>query len=215
MSRTRTWERWSPASGIAFVVLLIVGFMLIDIPSGDDPAQKIANFYNDGGNRAQVIIGGYLMILSGVFFFWFLASLRSRLLAAEGAPGRLTAIVFGSGLVFAAMVMLAGAVFISVAGNIAFGDEKFVSVEAARLLPEVGYPILLISGAFAGIAMIDAASVLILRTRTLPVWLAWWGFATALLLLISFLFFPILLLLLWVVFVSIALLRLEPAGVPD
>jgi hypothetical protein len=214
MSRS-TWERWAPVSGIAFVVLLVVGFSLLNLPSGDDSAAKIAKFYNDDGNRAQLIIGGYLMILAGVFFFWFLASLRSRLLAAEGAPGRLTAIAFGSGLVFNAMVMLAGAVFISVAGNIAFGDEKFVSVEAARLQPELGYPIFLIAGAFAAIAMVDAASVLIVRTRALPAWIGWFGFVTALVLLASFLFFPILLLLLWVLFVSIALLRLEPAAVPD
>ena len=208
------WARWAPISGIVFVVLFVVGFSLIDFPSGDDSAAKIASFYNDGGERAQLIIGCYLLVLSALFFLWFLASLRSRLLAAEGPPGRLTAIAFGSGLVFVGLLMVAAAVFMTVAANITFGDEKFAGVEAARLLPNLGYPVLLIGGMFAAIAMIDATCVLIMNTATLPRWIAWFGFVAAAVLLVSFLFFPIILFLLWVLFTSVALYRAGPTGVP-
>jgi hypothetical protein len=208
MSDSR-WERWAPIAGIAFVVLFVAGVSLSvgNIPSADDSAQKIANFYNDKGNRAQVIIGAYLLWLAGVFFIWFLASLRTRLLAVEGAPGRLTSIVFGSGLVFVAMLMVAAACFASIAGDITFGDEKFVSVDGARFIPELGYPILLIGGAFAAIAMIDMASILIVRTGVLPRWIGWFGFFAAVALLFAVIFIPILALLLWVLFVSVAMLR--------
>ena len=46
--------------------------------------------------------------------------------------------------------------------------------------------------------MIDAASVLILRTGVLPAWIAWLGFVAAVVLLIAFLVFPIVALLVWV-----------------
>ncbi len=213
MSESR-WARWGAISGIVFVVLFVVGFSLIDFPSGDDSVAKITSFYNDNGERAQLIIGCFLLTLSAVFFLWFLASLRARLLEVEGPPGRLTSIAFSGGIVFVTLLMVAAAVFMSVAANITFGDEKFGGAESARLLPGLGYPILLIGGMFAAIAMIDATSVLIIRTSTLPRWIGWFGFVTAVVLLFSFLFFPLLLFLLWVVFTSVALYRASPPGVP-
>jgi hypothetical protein len=213
MSNSR-WDRWGPIAGIVFVVLLVVGLNLAlsDLPAGDDPSSKFTSFYNDKGDRAKVIIGGYLIVLSGVFFFWFLASLRVRLLEAEGVPGRLTSIAFGSGLAFVTLLMTSAAALMTVAADISFGNEKFVSPEAARLLPELSYPILLIAGAFAAIAMIDATSILALRTRVLPRWIGWFGFFAAIVLLFGFLFIPLVALVLWVLFVSVAMLRAPRAA---
>jgi hypothetical protein len=60
---------------------------------------------------------------------------------------------------------------------------------------------------FSAIAMIDAASVLIVRTGVLPKWIGWFGFVAAVGLLFAGFFLPLVLLLLWVVFVSVTLLR--------
>src|SRR5438128_7075137 len=95
-------DRWGPIAGIVFVVLFFVAISLIDIPAGDDSTKKITDFYNDGGDRAKIIISTYLFVLAGVFFFWFLASLRDRLIAVEGEPARLTVITFAGGNVFIA-----------------------------------------------------------------------------------------------------------------
>ena len=209
MSRPRS-DLWGPIAGIVFVVLFVVGFSLFDAPSGDDSVSKITSFYNDSGDRAQLIISSYLLILSGVFFIWFLATLRNTLTAAEGESGRLALIATMSGVIFTALLMVAAAMFMTVAADITFGDEKFVSVEAARLLPEVGYPILLIGGMFAAAAMIDATSIVILRTGVLPKWIAWFGFVAAIGVLFSVFFLPMGLLVLWVLFVSVALLRRRP-----
>jgi hypothetical protein len=215
MSDSR-WDRWGPIAGIVFVVLLFVGLTLAvnDLPNGDDSLAKIASFYNDSGKRAETIIGGYLMMLSALFFLWFLASLRVRLLEVEGPPGRLTSIAFGGGVVFAALTMAAAAAFMTVAADVSFGGENFAGPEAARYLPELGYPLLLLGGGFAAIAMIDAASVLIMRTGVLPVWIAYFGFFAAVVLLFGFLFIPMGVLLLWVLFVSIAMMRARPAPGP-
>lgn len=213
------FDRWGPIAGIVFAVLFVVGLSLINIPAGDDSAQEITNFYNDSGDRAQTIIGGYMLILAGVFFFWFLASLRTRLIAVEGEPARLTPIVFGSGLVFIALLMVSACAFMSVAGDITFGGEEFANADAARYLPTLGYPLLVIGAMFAAIAMIDAASVLIRRTGVLPVWIAYFGFFTAVALLFAVIFLPMITLVLWVLFVSVAMLRARPVvgfpAVPD
>jgi hypothetical protein len=213
-------EPWGPIAGLVFVVLFLVGVMLLDIPEGDASVQEITSFYNDGGERAQLIISSYLLVLAGVFFLWFLASLRRTLIAAEGEPARLTAIAFAGGVVFVGLLMAAACTFMTVAADITFGDEKFVSADAARLLPELGYPLLFIGAMFAAIAMIDAASVVIMRTRVLPTWIGWFGFVAAVALLFGFLFFPMLFLLVWVAAVSGSLLtaRAQPgapaAGAP-
>jgi hypothetical protein len=201
------WERWGPVAGVVFVVLFIVGLTLNNIPSGDDSAAKITSFYNDGGDRAQVIISSYVLWLAGLFFLWFIASLRTRLFAVEGVPGRLSLIAFGGGLVFIAMLMAAAAAFASVAGAITFGGEDFGGAEGARYLPELGYPFLLVAAPIAAIALVDAASVLIVRTKMMPAWIGYFGFVAAVALLFSGLFFPILLFLLWIVFVSVAMWR--------
>ncbi len=218
---TSRFDRWGPIAGIVFAVLFVVGIAMTvgNLPQGDDSAQEISNFYNDSGDRLQLIAGGYLMILAGVFFFWFLASLRTRLIAAEGEPSRLTPIAYGSGLVFTGLLMASACAFISVAGDVSFGGEKFASADAARYLPELGYPLLVIAGMFAVIAMIDAASIVIRRTGVLPVWIAYFGFVTAVILLASVFFIPMVLFVLWVVFVSVAMLRARPVvgtpSVPD
>jgi hypothetical protein len=214
MSGSR-WERWGPLAGIVFVVLFVVGLTLNNIPSADDSAAKITSFYNDGGDRAQVIISSYLLWLAGLFFFWFVAGLRARLIAVEEAPGRLTSITFGGGLVFIGMLMAAAACFASVAGDVTFGGEDFVGVDGARFIPELGYPLLVIGGMFAAIAMIDAASILIVRTGVIPTWIGYFGFVAAVALLFAGFFLPMIFFVLWILFVSIAMLRAptEPAQV--
>lgn len=211
MSESR-WDRWGPIAGIVFVILFVAGFLVMNTPDTDDPLTKIKAFYDDGGNRAQIIISYYLLVLSAIFFFWFLASLRARLLAVEGPPGRLTSITFGSGLVFAALLLVGASCFAFIAGEITFGDVKNINPELERILPDLGYPILLIGGMFAAIAMIDATSILIVRTGFVPKWIGWFGFATAIGLLFAFFFVPMILLVLWVLFLSVALLRSAPTA---
>jgi hypothetical protein len=211
--RDRRWEQWAPLSGLVFIVLFIIGILLFATPDSDNPADRILSFYDDKGHRTQNIVSGYLLTLAGVFFYWFLASLRVTLSRIEGVPARLTSIVYGSGLVFIAMLMSAAVCFSFVSGEITFADTA-VSPELARVLPDMGWGFLLLGGAFSAIAMIDAASVLIVRTGVFPRWVGWLGFVVALGLLVSFLVFPIALLLIWIGVVSLALLAANGVPVP-
>jgi hypothetical protein len=211
--RDSRWARWAPVGGIVFIVLFIVGMVLFSTPDVDNSAERIRAFYDDKGNRTELIICGYLLVLSGIFFLWFLASLRSKLLEAEGGTGRLTSIVFASGIVFTAMLMTAAGSFMFVAGEITFADAP-VHPEIARVLPDIGFTFLTIAGAFAAIAMIDAASVLIIRTGVFPRWIGWLGFLVAVVLLAAALVFPIGALLIWVGVMSLALLQSNGVNLP-
>lgn len=211
--RDSRWARWAPIGGLAFIVLFVVGMLLYSTPDVDNTPERIRSFYDDKGNRAEQIIAGYLLVLSGVFFLWFLGSLRARLQEVEGGQGRLTSIMFASGIVFVAMLMSAAACFMFVAGEITFADAP-VDPEIERVLPDFGFAFLTVAGAFAAIAMIDAASVLIIRTGVMPNWIGWLGFVVALALLIGALVFPMAALLVWVGVVSLALLQGNGVAVP-
>lgn len=211
--RDSRWTQWAPVGGIVFIVLFAIGMLLFDSPDVDNTKEAIGAFYDDKGNRTELIIAGYLIVLSGVFFFWFLGTLREKLLAAEGGQGRLTSIAFASGVVFTAMLMAAAGSFMFVPGEITFVDAP-VDPEIARVLPHLGFTFLLIPGAFAAIAMVCATSVLIVRTGVFPMWIAWLGFLVALVLLASALFLPFLALLIWVGVMSLVLLAANGVNVP-
>jgi len=117
--------------------------------------------------------------------------------------------------VFIAMLMASAACFASVAGDITFGNEKFVGVDGARFIPELGYPLLIIGGMFAAIAMIDAASILIVRTKVLPTWIGYFGFVAAVALLFAGFFLPMIFFVLWIVFVSVAMWRAPGEAAPS
>src|SRR6187200_1957428 len=105
MERGR-FVRYGALSGIVAVILIIVGFSIFasDIPDADDAAQKWQTFFLDHQDRVQT--GMTLISIGGLFFLWFLGSLREGIAAVEGGA-RLASIAFGGGLV-AVSVLSAG-----------------------------------------------------------------------------------------------------------
>jgi hypothetical protein len=198
--------RLAAASGFAFVALFVAALFVLDIPGHDDSEEIVNAFYADSGNRARVVIAAYLLAIAGLSFLWFLAHLRGRLSAAEGEPATLSAVSFAGGVVFVAM-LFAGAAAQS--PTYAFSVDLFDEPQsqlARATIPHQGYSAL-IFGLLAAALTVASASLAIMRTEVYPLWLAWLGFAVAVLLLFGLLFLPILALLVWVLAVSVVLLR--------
>ncbi len=172
------WERNAPLTGIGAVLLWIVGTFLLekdDRPEGKDTAAFVAWVEK---NDTTIITGAILFGFGVILFIWMLASLRAALFAAEGGTGRLSTIVFGSGIATAVSMMFtvmphAQAAFDS-------GDISDTSVDA---LVHMG-------DAFFGgvelfaIPMLAATGLVGLRFGALPRWLAWFSLALALILVI-------------------------------
>src|SRR6266516_7937096 len=110
----KTWARWSPATGIVFVVLWIVAFAISDgSPASGSSDAIIGAYYANGGHRARDIASLFLILAAALLFLCFLSSLRSRLARAEGRAGPMTAAAFGAGLVSTALWFVAIVVFTS------------------------------------------------------------------------------------------------------
>ena len=163
----RRWEQFAAASGIAFVVVILISFLLPGEapPQFDDSIQEIQSFYVDNGDALQA--AAFLTGLAAFFFLWFLGRLRSAMARAEGEAGRLSSVAFGAGILVLALAL----------GSTAVGDVLAVRVAqigdpaVTRALFELQNLTIAFSS-FAFAALVAAASVVAVRTGLLPPWLA-------------------------------------------
>jgi hypothetical protein len=176
--RLEQWARFAPLTGVAAVVFWVVGFFLFlttEVDGAETAAEILAGYEND---ENAILFAGWVFVLGGVFFLWFLGTLRARLFAAEGLPGRLTGIAFGAGIATAVfLISLPGG---DMAGVLADDLEP----QAAQALNEIGTAGF-VGAEFSAIALVVATALLILRTGVLPKWLAWVSLLLGLFLLIA------------------------------
>ena len=201
-------QRWTALSGSIFVVLMLGGAsFILDVPKGDASPQEIATYLTDSGNHTRNIVGAYLWVLGGLAFLGFVTGLRAVLRRAEGDPGTLSNLVFGAGVVFTAVWSVSAAALASVAYTVEFSDARVSNPDLVTVLPSLGGLLLLLGGGFAGILLLTATTILIVRTGVLPRWLAWFGIIVAIALVFDVTYVNILPLVAWVLVASIVLLR--------
>ena len=198
--------RWAPLSGIVFVALWIGGFAILVANSPGDSDADILSHYANSGNRGGDQMGFFLILAAGLFFLWFLALLRSRLAHAEGEPGPYTALAFGAGLVASALWIVADVFFIAISYTAQETKEFKVDPNTERLISEMGYLFFVLGTPVAALLVIST-SLLAVKERIMPKWLAWLGLVLAVPMVLIFLaVIPFLLFLGWVLAVSIVLL---------
>ncbi len=171
---TRGWERLAAGLGVVFVVLQVgAGAMLAGAPALDAPSPEIQSYLVDDG--VNVLATATMAALAAFFGLWFLGSLRTFLERAEGAPGRLSKVVFGAGLVTIGMATTASLP----TAALAWGDTaELAEPGLVRAVWNLNTLALVPIGGSAG-AFCLAAALVILRTRVLPVWIGWIGVLAA------------------------------------
>ena len=205
------YERLAPLTGIAFVVLTVVGVLIATKDSPDDfpgEVQQIVEYYTDG--KDSIITGSWIAIVGVLFLFWFAGSLRERLGFAEGGAGRLASVAFGGGVAAATILLVFNAV--NLIGALRVEEHDEIAPETATALSDASNGLIGTALPVAMAAMIGAAGVVAIRTGALPRWLG----IVSLVLMVGLLILPIawiLLLpaLLWVLVVSV-LLYTRPAA---
>lgn len=173
------WERLAAATGIAFAVVGAIGLLIVPLPPEPGAsAEAITSYFTE--NRSRLLAQVWILGLAGVFFLWFLGSLRSYLRAAEGETGRLSAVVFGAGIAaFAAFgtgTGVAGALAHSVAQEADPGVTVALERFAQMALAGTSFPLFV---------LLVAASLVSGRTRAFPAWLGWLGWVLAALALVA------------------------------
>ena len=202
-TRPQGWalDRYAPLSGVLAVIGWVVGIVLIDVvESKDTGAELLASYKADEG---RILAAGIVWLIGTAFFVWFLGSLRSRLLAAEGGDGRLTSIAFAGGVGTAiCLALLPGPDMAAALSN----DD--LDASAALALGNMGDAFFLAAEYLLPVLLV-ASALIALRYGGLPRWLAWIQVLIALVLLSGVLGWAALIFAfpLWVLVVSYLLWR--------
>ena len=173
-------------AGVAFAFLFLMGAAMMNIPLGATD-EKLVAWWSDSGNQLASVISMYSFVLAGLCFLVFLVQLRSRLLTAEGGTGTLTTLVVASGVVVVAMLFAAaasrGAIGYAIKGPAS--NESLPGPDTLRYMPQTGYAELGVGGLLAAAVMMVTMSLLIVRTAVFGRWLAWFGAAGALVIVVA------------------------------
>ncbi len=160
-------EWLAPLSGILFVALLIVGFAITgETPDPtEDSAQEVIDYAID--NDSELMLGGGLVSLSGVFMVFFGSWLRKALAAAPGAGGA------AANVAFAGAIIIAGAAATSGTISFALGDlADDVSPEAVEALNALSWDFFFPLAVGVTTLMVGAGLSIALY-GPLPKWLGW------------------------------------------
>jgi hypothetical protein len=154
------------STGAAFLEIASIGTW----PAASNPS--FTSFLTQ--NRTPILAQSLLFVFSSAAMIWFLGYVRARLLRSEGAPGTLSSIAFGAGLISAAMnisgqaaqivLTLPSAASLDTHAAGAFEDLCLVTLTLAEV------PL---------VVMFAAIAVLSLGPRAYPAWLGWIAVAVA------------------------------------
>jgi hypothetical protein len=164
MTRSKEWL--VPLTGLGFVVLGIVSFVLIGEPeSADKPVQEIVDFYVD--DKSAIEVGAALGTFAGVLLVFFGAYLRKVLRAA--APGdEILSLVAFSGLLVVAIFSALDSMILFAAAEAA-EDVDPVALQAMQAIWDNDFLV-----AVLGVELfLWATGIAALRTGALPKWLGW------------------------------------------
>ncbi|MDP8956554.1 MAG: hypothetical protein M3N24_06315 [Actinomycetota bacterium] len=166
----RRWEQVAAATGIAFVVLLVIGtFIAGQPPDADARAGEIRSYFAD--KRSAIEFQAFVLGLAGILFIWFAGTLRAFLASAEGESRRLSLISFAGAIGVLSTLVPTVVVNLTLASG---GVSGAVGEALFRYASWYGVLVVFSVAVFVGAASLSAG-----RTGVLPQWFAWAGLAVA------------------------------------
>jgi uncharacterized membrane protein len=170
--------RGAAIAGVIFSVLLIVGVGLARYAVPADPNLP-GVWMTDPDRRNAVRFALDLVPFAGIAFLWFIGVLRNRL--GELEDQFFATVFLASGLLFVACLFVAAAVMGALIESVAAGN---IDSETYYFGRRVGDALVnLFAMKMAGVFMISACTIG-LRTAIFPRWVAFSGYACALVLLV-------------------------------
>lgn len=176
ISRRRRVES-AAAAGVIYAILGATAMILIrSIPPPSSSEAEWIEWIADASNRRSLFIALSISSISAVAFLWFVAVVRRRIGELED---RFFATVFlGSALVHVAL-WLVGMSILAAPAMLNTGDSP-MGWEVFQLAEGTAIGILLVAGPRIQAVFVASTSTLFLRTRVVPTWLSYLGYAIAL-----------------------------------
>jgi len=164
MSNTN-WDRLAPLTGVAFFVIVVVGFLIGgDTPGAHDSTVKVAAFYTK--HRDQQMVVSFIVALGAAFLPFFVVTLK-RALDWSGGTGRLANAALAGGILYAAGFFFISTVHLALADSA--GKTPANVTQTLNVLDNNDFiPV----AAGLGIFLISVG-LASLRHAALPAWLGW------------------------------------------
>jgi uncharacterized protein DUF4386 len=164
MTRSKEWL--VPLTGLGFVVLGIVSFILAgEPPSADDPVREIVDYYVDDKDSVQA--AAFVGVAATVLLIFFGAYLR-KILRAGAEEGEMLSLVAFMGVAIVA-VGVAIDTTIGIALSEAADDIDPAAVQALQALWDNDFVPL----ALGVTVFLSATGLSVIRSGVLPKWLGW------------------------------------------
>jgi hypothetical protein len=203
-----TTPRAAAMAGIVFSVLLGFALVVIRVSLPADPGQDVG-WLADPAKRTWVGVAVNLVPFAGIAFLWFIGVIRD--LIGRHEDRFFATVLLGSGLLFVAMLFVSGAVAAGLRLEVTAHDASVSSSDMWRIDARITALLLNVYAMRMAAVFTISVATIALRTQVMPRWLAFSGFAIAFVLLVSLgiapwvgLLFP-----LWILLVSIHILRLS------
>jgi hypothetical protein len=205
--------RAAAIAGIVFALLLGTALVLLRISVPANP-RDAPTWLDDEWHKNTVVVALNLVPFAGLAFLWFVGVIRDRIGAAED---RFFATVFlGTGLLFVAMLFVAGAVAGGLIATESRRGSGAISPEVWRLGRQTSFLVLNVYAMRMAGAFTISTTTIALRLGIVPRWLAAFGWVVAVILLVTIerfawvqILFPV-----WVLVLSIHLLVHPPVERP-
>jgi hypothetical protein len=162
------FPRFAPLTGIVFVVLLILAFVVIEgeTPDIDDSAQKITSFYHD--DQGKHIAAVVLVALSTIFLTVFAVSLR-EFLRLPGESDFWPTVALVGGAVAVAGFLIAAGIHLALID----GGDKNISPDAMVALNALDADDFFGFATPLGIMLLGAGGATLRAGAALPKWMGW------------------------------------------
>jgi hypothetical protein len=202
-------------AGMAYSVLAVSGMVLLSrFPDLGMSDEELTRWFDDSGRRAEVIVGLNLVSISAIAFLWFVAVVRRRL--GDREDRFFGTVFFGSSIAYVGVWLVAAAVVAGPVVVLTMFDDASISVESESLAVGIGAALMLVVAPRLQAVFVITVSNVILRSGFLPRWLAYFGLATGLMMMVMpfvsqpmGLAFPA-----WVFLVSVVILVTGPGHGP-
>jgi hypothetical protein len=164
MTRSKPW--WAPLTGVAFLIVLIINFVIAGEPKdADHPPREIVQWYVD--NKDAVELGAIFGVAAALLLIFFGAYLRQVLHEAGGEGESLSLVAF----VGFAIVGVGAAIDNTILFAQAEAADKInpVAAQALQALWDNDFLPL----ALGVLCFLWATGVTVIRTGVFPKWLGW------------------------------------------
>jgi hypothetical protein len=199
-------QRIAALTGVAFVVLVVIGGSIAgDPPNADSPVQEVVDHY--ANNKSSIEVGSLIGGVGFVLLVFFGAYLRTVLSPAEGRGGILSALTLAGAAVIA--VGFAIDLTIGIALAEAVDDIEPAAVQALQALWDNDFvPI-----AIGMLVFLIATGLSVVRHGALPKWLGWVALVLAVIGVTPIGFVAFIGLGIWIAIVSVLLaVRAQPVA---